>query len=412
MNIRSITYTIDFNNLENEIYLGKVEKNIKTLIDGYYSNHKSIRTIRFNVKPLNDMVINNADSFLNKVQLLSEFSKNLKVRWFNISFDLSGESKENVDILCEYSYEILKQFNNSFVNLITTRDFINNYAILKSSSLVKKISLLSQNGIDNFRLGVSMNIKPNTPFFPFSYSDNCDSFSIALETTQFLLDIISSRYIGNHMKLKENIIEEMGRGVKFIEHVSDDISNTLNILYNGLDMSLAPYQDENVSVVEILNRLGVENFGSNGTQFLTSYLTSILKEIAKLSDIKVVGFNGVMYSLLEDKLMCKSNNNNTFSIDSLILYSTVCGCGLDMIPLPGCTSNEEIASIMLDVATTSIKLDKPLGVRILPIPNKKSGEVTCLTLDFLTNTKILNIKNIHVDKNLFKNDKFYVKCMD
>jgi len=84
----------------------------------------------------------------------------------------------------------------------------------------------------------------------------------------------------------------------------------------------------------LLNKLGIEKFGSNGTQFMTSYLTSVLKELINISKIKTVGFNGIMYSLLEDKLMCKSFEKDQFSIDSIILYSTVCGCGLDMVPLP------------------------------------------------------------------------------
>ena len=107
--------------------------------------------------------------------------------------------------------------------------------------------------------------------------------------------------------------------------------------------------------------------------------------------------------------MCKSHDKKNFTIDSIILYSTVCGCGLDMVPLPGDTLKEEISSMVLDVATTSIKLNKPLGVRVLPIPEKKSNDITELKLDFLTNTLIPEVKHIHIDSSLFKINKFYVK---
>ena len=120
-------------------------------------------------------------------------------------------------------------------------------------------------------------------------------------------------------------------------------------------------------------------------------------------------FNGIMYSLLEDKIMCEAHNKENFSLDSIILYSTVCGCGLDMVPLPSNVKEEEIASMILDVATTSIKLNKPLGVRVLPIPTKFSKDMTNLNLDFLTNTKIPRVKHIHINKSIFDIEKFYVK---
>ena len=81
--------------------------------------------------------------------------------------------------------------------------------------------------------------------------------------------------------------------------------------YKGQDISLAPYPDSRISVIKALHLLGLKDIGENGTMFFTSYLTSILKSILKKSKVKAVGFNGVMYSLLEDHLMCNSNNTNT-----------------------------------------------------------------------------------------------------
>jgi len=64
--------------------------------------------------------------------------------------------------------------------------------------------------------------------------------------------------------------------------------------------------------------------------------------------------------------------------------------------------------MILDVATTSIKLNKPLGVRVLPIPNKFVNDKTNLKLDFLTNTKIAEVKHLYINKNIFNIEKFYV----
>ena len=100
-----------------------------------------------------------------------------------------------------------------------------------------------------------------------------------------------------------------------------------------------------------------------------------------------MGFNGVMYSLLEDTRLGINNNAKEFSIDSLLAYSTVCGCGVDMVPVPGDIFEEELAAIMMDVAGVSAVLRKPLGVRILPIPGKHAYEFTEFAYDFLHNTE-------------------------
>ena len=407
MMIRSITYTINLEKLYDEEYVLFIKNNIDEIKKTFNSHKIKIRTIRFNIIAIEDF---EEKDIFNKLKKLSAISNELQLRWFNLSFNLLDKSNDYINKTCNISLKILKIYENSFINFIVAQDYINNYAVLQSSKLIKSISKLSINGIDNFRFGISLNIKANTPFFPFSYSDMNDSFSIAIETTKKVTTIIETTFNKDYIKLKENIINGISDDLLLFEGLSEQLSTKLNIKYNGQDISLSPYPDEDISVIKILNLLGIDSFGSNGTQFLTSYLTSILKETLKTSKVKAVGFNGVMYSMLEDKLMCKAHDDKNFTIDSIILYSTVCGCGLDMVPLPGNAIDEEIASMILDVATTSIKLNKPLGVRVLPIPEKKEDDFTNLKLDFLTNTKIPEVKHIHIDHSLFKLNKFYVKA--
>ena len=66
-------------------------------------------------------------------------------------------------------------------------------------------------------------------------------------------------------------------------------------------------------------------------------------------------------------------------------FSVMCGCGIDMVPVPGDISAEEIASIMLDIAAVAIRLNKPLGVRLLPIPGKEDTLTIKLSPITMTN---------------------------
>ena len=64
---------------------------------------------------------------------------------------------------------------------------------------------------------------------------------------------------------------------------------------------------------------------------------------------------------------------------------------MDTIPLPGDTSEEKLYALLLDIASISIKLDKPLSARLMPVPNKKAGEMTDYKFEYFANTKIMNI---------------------
>ena len=179
-----------------------------------------------------------------------------------------------------------------------------------------------------------------------------------------------------------------------VEKIGLAIAKETGVEYRGLDASLAPYPDSDEgSVARIVELLGVDGFGSNGTLFLTSFLTDTLRELLHRTGVRAVGFNGVMYSLLEDTRLGINAASKEFSIDSLMAFATVCGCGVDMVPVPGDIFEEEIASLMMDVAAISTILRKPLGVRILPIPGKHEYEFTEFSLDFLNNTRILKAKN-------------------
>ncbi|MBS7623061.1 DUF711 family protein, partial [Candidatus Bathyarchaeota archaeon] len=95
------------------------------------------------------------------------------------------------------------------------------------------------------------------------------------------------------------------------------------------------------------------------------------------------------------------------SMESMLLYSTVCGCGPDMIPLPGDVSEKEIASIMLDMCSLALILDKPLIARLVPIPNRKGGQKTQFDYHFFQNSRIMKVRDLSLTgRTLLENINF------
>ena len=62
---------------------------------------------------------------------------------------------------------------------------------------------------------------------------------------------------------------------------------------------------------------------------------------------------------------------------------------------------------MLDIAAIATILDKPLGVRLLPIPGKTAGQMTNFDHDFLHNAKIQQIKSDPCPAKFFNVEKLF-----
>jgi hypothetical protein len=67
----------------------------------------------------------------------------------------------------------------------------------------------------------------------------------------------------------------------------------------------------------------------------------------------------------------------------------VCGTGLDTIPVPGDASPESLSAVLLDLAVLAQRLDKPLTVRLMPVPGKAAGDETGFDFAFFANSRVL-----------------------
>ncbi len=352
------------------------------------------RTTRITLPSLREEHEEQAHVLPSQLSSISNIIEQCNIRWFCLPIDLlSGNKfKARLNMACESLIREKKMFLNL---MIADEKNIGIHAASEVAKLILNVSKKSNNGFDNFRLGVSCNCPSNAPFFPFSrHEGDAFKFSFALETTDIALDI-SKLVKHGEIDLKEFsdlFITALKLRLKEIHEFGNQLQMTSGVKYVGLDAALAPFPDGKTSIGQLLENLGAAPVGSYGTLFLTSLLTDAIRSAIADSQVLATGFNGVMYSVLEDNYLAKANNRKKISIHSLNSYSTLCGCGLDMIPIPGTTFYEDITAIILDTAALAVKLKKPLGVRLLPIPNKLFNELTEFNLDFLCDSKIMEIE--------------------
>jgi uncharacterized protein (UPF0210 family) len=170
-----------------------------------------------------------------------------------------------------------------------------------------------------------------------------------------------------------------------LEETSTTLAKTYNMDFKGLDFSSAPYPTRDISVGAALENLGLPALGLSGSLAAAAFLMDALDK----ASFQRTGFNGLMLPLLEDAVLAQRGAEGTLTITDLLLYSAVCGTGLDTLPIPGDASPEQIQAILLDIAALALRLDKPLTARLMPIPGKKAGEDTGFDFEYFANSKVL-----------------------
>ncbi len=146
-------------------------------------------------------------------------------------------------------------------------------------------------------------------------------------------------------------------------------------------------------------------FGLSGSLAASAFLTDTLDRVA----FKRTGFNGLMLPLLEDSTLAERGADGSLSLTDLLLFSSVCGTGLDTIPLPGDTSVEQLQAILLDLAALALRLNKPLTARLMPIPGKQAGDPTGFAFEYFANSKVLKVSARPLSGLLNGNESLEIK---
>lgn len=399
MNLRSINVGFNVEREHNETTIKKASKLISNVKRAFKVKYPYVRTTRFCSQPLIDVSGLQRSRVSSLIKEIDCLCRKERIDWFCAPVGECQNNREHQFI--RTLPEIMRSSDISFSNVIVTHGKrISFEAVNECARMVKRISKIKENGFDNFRFCVSANVKPNGAFFPYSWHRGEDGFSLGLETIDIILKNVNRK---NLKESRKGITKILSREFKTIDKIARKVESETGFRYYGLDLSLAPYPTDSQSIGHAIQRLGVDRFGANGTLFLTAYLTNLLKNLGKSLSIRTVGFTGVMYPVLEDRFLAESNDKGLLSMESLLLYSSVCGCGPDMIPLPGDVSEREIASVILDMSSLALMLDKPLISRLVPIPKKKGHENTDFNYHFFHNTRVMSAKNLALNNSVLQN---------
>jgi uncharacterized protein len=269
------------------------------------------------------------------------------------------------------------KFNSSII--VAGEDGIHWDAVRASARLIKRLEHTPHSAA-TFQFAATAMLAPFAPFFPGSWHDGPGhQFTIGLEGAVLVDQAFSGANRDPSVALHAltKILTEHGRAV---ERIGQQIEKQTGWSYLGFDPTPAPLGQD--SIAAAIEKLTGAAFGSSGTLTAAAIITQAVKAVP----VKQIGYAGLMLPILEDARMAQRWSDGTFRIDSLLAYSSVCGTGLDTVPLPGDVTEEQLARIVGDVASLAVKWHKPLTARLQPVAGRKAGEKSDFPDPMLVNT--------------------------
>ena len=272
-------------------------------------------------------------------------------------------------------------------------------AIRACAEIIVRSATIEPNGFANLQFAALANVEAGAPFFPAAYhSQDKPAFAIATESADLAVSAFQ-----NAISIEEgrsNLVSEIEKhGRKLTE-----VAKSLRMKFHGIDFSLAPFPDDAHSLGNAVEKIGVPRIGLHGSLAAAAILT----EAVSRANIPLTGFSGFMQPVLEDSVLAKRAAEGTLTIKDALLYSAVCGTGLDTVPLPGDTTVEQIVPLLLDLSALALRLDKPLTARLMPIPGRKAGDETNFDFGFFVNSKVMPLDAEELQGPFSKSDSFYL----
>jgi uncharacterized protein (UPF0210 family) len=277
----------------------------------------------------------------------------------------------------------LSQFSNlQASSIIAADDGIHWKVIRETAALVHYVTEHSPHSQGNFGFTATAMLKPYGPFYPGAYHTGAGKqLSIGLEGANVVQEVFAQTH-GDFSKSVDELTKQLTVHAKVAEAVGERVAAATGWTFMGVDPTPAPLGD--VSIGAAMETYSGGKFGSSGTLTAALVITTAVKAVP----VKQVGYSGLMVPVMEDQVLAQRWAEGTYNTDDLLAYSSVCGTGLDTVPLPGDISVEQMTRIFGDVASLAWKWHKPLSARLQPVAGAKPGEQTQFSSRFLFNTTI------------------------
>ena len=272
------------------------------------------------------------------------------------------------------------------------------------AQIITQAVSLEPEGFANLRFAALANLNAHGPFFPGSFhAGERPGFALAVECADLVLDAF--RKSPNLAEARQRLVTVLEDQASALTARAVHLSQQYNLDFYGIDFSPAPYPQDWCSLGAAIEQLGPSALGLSGSLAAAAFVADSLDRGRWLR----VGFNGLMLPVLEDSRLAKRAAEGTLTLKDLLLYSAVCGCGLDTVPLPGDATAEQLTGVLLDMGALALRLNKPLVARLMPVPGKAAGDATGFDFEFFANSRVLALDAAPLQRGLAGDESLAIK---
>ncbi|QTA82213.1 DUF711 [Desulfonema limicola] len=269
------------------------------------------------------------------------------------------------------------------VNVASSKAGINVDAVLLMGKIIKQAAALTadRDGLACAKLCVFANIPQDVPFMAGAYlgigepdaviNVGVSGPGVVKKAIDRALEASPDMSLGN---ISELIKRTAYKVTRVGELIGREVAENLNIRFGVVDLSLAPTPNVGDSVGEIFQSLGLLSIGVPGTTAALALLNDAVKKGGAFASSHVGGMSGAFIPVSEDLNISQAAENGHLSIEKLEAITSVCSVGLDMVAIPGDTSEDTLAAIMADEMAIGVINKKTTATRLIPVPGKKAGD--------------------------------------
>ena len=269
------------------------------------------------------------------------------------------------------------------VNIGTTKAGINADAVYLVAQTVLRIAEASRDvrGFGAAKLLVFANQPEDNPFMAGAMLGAGEPecvINVGVSGPGVVKRAIDRLFAANGDRTLDQIAEEVKhtayRVTRVGELVGHEVARRLGMRFGIVDLALAPTPRIGDSVGEIYQAMGIARLGAPGTTAAVMMLNDAVKKGGSFASSAVGGLSGAFIPVMEDHAISDAVTHGDLTLEKLEAMTAVCSVGLDMILLPGDTTAETLAGIILDEAAVGVTNRKTTGIRIIPVPGAKLGE--------------------------------------
>ncbi|MBQ7580835.1 MAG: PFL family protein [Clostridia bacterium] len=267
----------------------------------------------------------------------------------------------------------------SSVNIGSTKAGINMDAVKLMGTIIKKSAELTadRDCVGASKLVVLCNAPDDNPFMAGAFHGAGEAecvINVGVSGPGVVRSALSKIPDADITQIADTVKKTAFKITRMGQLVAGEASKRLNVPFGIVDLSLVPTPAVGDSVAHILEEMGLEQCGAHGTTACLALLNDAVKKGGVMASSHVGGLSGAFIPVSEDAGMIDAARSGCLKIEKLEAMTAVCSVGLDMIVVPGDTSEEVLAAIIADEAAIGMINSKTTAVRLIPAIGKKVGE--------------------------------------